>query len=163
VRLNGCDSTDEERCSASVGSRLNERRHPTPEQILNLKICDPAMGSGAFLVETCRQLGDELIKAWHVHKCVPKLPLDEDELLHARRLIAQRCLYGVDKNPMAVEAIGQPCQTSWRCRLTSLASDAVDWKATSVSAYSPYHVHPAAFRRQLFAHNARTMLALIAT
>ena len=61
------------------------------------------MGSGAFLVETCRQLGDELVKAWHVHNCVPKLPPDEDEVLHARRLIAQRCLYGVDKNPMAVD------------------------------------------------------------
>ena len=39
-------------------------RAPTPEQILDLKICDPAMGSGAFLVETCRQLADALIDAW---------------------------------------------------------------------------------------------------
>ena len=31
------------------------------------------------------------------------LPADEDELLHARRLVAQRCLYGVDKNPMAID------------------------------------------------------------
>jgi len=89
--------------SLPVGSRLNGQRHPTPEDILNLKICDPAMGSGAFLVETCRQLGDELVRAWHVHNCAPKLPPDEDEVLHARRLIAQRCLYGVDKNPMAVD------------------------------------------------------------
>ena len=76
---------------------------PTPEQILALKVCDPAMGSGAFLVEACRQLGDELVKAWHFHKSPPKLPPDEDELLHARRLIAQHSLYGVDKNPMAVD------------------------------------------------------------
>ena len=34
--------------------------NPTPEQILALKVCDPAMGSGAFLVEACRQLGDAL-------------------------------------------------------------------------------------------------------
>ena len=33
----------------------------------------------------------------------PKIPPDEDEILHARRLIAQRCLYGVDRNPMAVD------------------------------------------------------------
>ena len=33
----------------------------------------------------------------------PKIPEDEDEPLHARRLVAQRCLYGVDKNPRAVE------------------------------------------------------------
>jgi hypothetical protein len=54
-------------------------------------------------VETCRQLGDELIKAWHVHNQVPKLPPDEDEVLHARRLVAQRCLYRVDRNPMAAD------------------------------------------------------------
>jgi hypothetical protein len=76
---------------------------PTPEQLLDLKVCDPAMGSGAFLVEACRQLGDELVKAWHVHDCLPLIPPDEDESLHAQRLIAQRCLYGVDKNPMAVD------------------------------------------------------------
>lgn len=76
---------------------------PTPEQILDLKVCDPAMGSGAFLVEACRQLGDELVLAWHAHKRVPIPPRDESELLHARRLIAQHCLYGVDKNPMAVD------------------------------------------------------------
>ena len=74
-----------------------------PDQILELKVCDPAMGSGAFLVETCRQLGNQLVEAWHRHRCVPALPPDEDEILHARRLVAQRCLYGVDKNPMAVD------------------------------------------------------------
>ena len=77
---------------------------PHPSQILDLKVCDPAMGSGAFLVETCRQLGDELIKAWYAHDLVPQdIPADEDEVLYARRLIAQRCLYGVDKNIMAVD------------------------------------------------------------
>ncbi|MFN9235100.1 MAG: hypothetical protein ACK6D4_10700, partial [Planctomyces sp.] len=66
------------------------------------------MGSGAFLVETCRQLGDELIKSWAVHADSlspdPRtlIPPDEDEVLYARRLVAQRCLYGVDKNDMAV-------------------------------------------------------------
>jgi len=81
-----------------------EKGSPHPRQILNLKVCDPAMGSGAFLVETCRQLGDELVKAWYAHECLPttEIPPDEDEVLYARRLIAQRCLYGVDKNPMAV-------------------------------------------------------------
>ena len=43
------------------------------------------------------------MKAWHAHKCVPAIPPDEDEVLHARRIVAQRCLYGVDKNPMAVD------------------------------------------------------------
>jgi hypothetical protein len=75
---------------------------PTPEQILNLKVCDPAMGSGAFLVEACRQLAAALVVAWEAHNSTPKLPPDEDPLLHARRLVAQRCLYGVDKNRFAV-------------------------------------------------------------
>ncbi|MEI6414278.1 MAG: DNA methyltransferase [Pseudomonadota bacterium] len=76
---------------------------PTPEQILGLKVCDPAMGSGAFLVETTQQLAEALVAAWRAHRCLPVLPPDEDELLHARRLIAQHVLYGVDKNPRAVE------------------------------------------------------------
>jgi hypothetical protein len=61
------------------------------------------MGSGAFLVETCRQLAEVLVASWRVHKRMPVIPPDEDELLHARRLVAQRCLYGVDKNPIAVD------------------------------------------------------------
>ena len=86
-----------------------EKGFPHPSQILDLKICDPAMGSGAFLVETCRQLGDELIKSWAVHadSLTPDprslIPPDEDEVLYARRLVAQRCLYGVDRNDMAVD------------------------------------------------------------
>jgi len=78
-------------------------RPPLPAQILDLKVCDPAMGSGAFLVEACRQLGDALIDSWHVHGEVPTIPPDEDEVIFARRLVAQRCLYGVDRNPMAVD------------------------------------------------------------
>jgi hypothetical protein len=76
---------------------------PRPEQILDLKVCDPAMGSGAFLVETCRQLGDELLEAWAAHDARPDIPPDEDEVLHARRVIAQHCLYGLDRNPVAVD------------------------------------------------------------
>jgi hypothetical protein len=61
------------------------------------------MGSGAFLVEACRQLADALVVSWATHGYKPYIPPDEDELLHARRLVAQRCLYGVDRNPMAVD------------------------------------------------------------
>ena len=76
---------------------------PTPESLLALKVCDPAMGSGAFLVEACRQLGSALVVAWQEHHKIPEIPPDEDQELHARRLIAQKCIYGVDKNPFAVE------------------------------------------------------------
>ena len=76
---------------------------PRPEAVLDLKVCDPAMGSGAFLVEACRQLGDALIEAWKIHGGRPEIPPDEDETIFARRLIAQKCLYGVDRNPLAVD------------------------------------------------------------
>lgn len=72
--------------------------HPSSERILNLKVCDPAMGSGAFLVEACRFLADEVVKAWGREGVTHPTPL-----LEARRLVAQRCLYGVDKNAYAVE------------------------------------------------------------
>ncbi len=75
----------------------------TPEEILDLKVCDPAMGSAAFLVEACRQLGEELVAAWNAHGGRPEIPADEDEVTLARRLVAQRCLYGVDRNPVAVD------------------------------------------------------------
>jgi hypothetical protein len=75
-----------------------------PEMVLSLKVCDPAMGSGAFLVEACRQLAARLVEAWRVHPDKQSaLPPDEDEELHAKRLVAQRCLYGVDRNPMATD------------------------------------------------------------
>ena len=83
--------------------RGDDARPPRPEQILELKVCDPAMGSGAFLVEACRQLADALVEAWHAHDELPTIPPDEDEVVFARRLIAQRCLYGVDRNPVAVD------------------------------------------------------------
>ena len=79
---------------------LGER--PSAAQVLGLKVCDPAMGSGAFLVEACRQLAERLVAAWEHHGDMPQVPPDEEPLLHARRLVAQRCLYGVDKNPFAV-------------------------------------------------------------
>jgi N-6 DNA Methylase len=84
-----------------IFDRLGE--HPKPEQILDLKICDPAMGSGAFLVEVCRFLGDKLVDSWNYYKELPAIPPDEDPSLYARRLVAQRCLYGVDVNPFAAD------------------------------------------------------------
>jgi hypothetical protein len=93
----------------------------SPEEILDLKICDPAMGSGAFLVQVCRWLSDRLIDSWanaeaeglvitsegQTKKSIEAselMPQDlEARIVIARRLIAERCLYGVDINPLAVE------------------------------------------------------------
>ena len=90
-----------ERTLAPVLARLGE--HPTPDALLALRVCDPAMGSGAFLVEACRQLAARLEAAWTWHDVRPSIPPDEDPQLHARRLVAQHCLYGVDRNPLAVD------------------------------------------------------------
>jgi hypothetical protein len=65
------------------------------------------MGSGAFLVECCRYLAELLELAWSRQGLPEALKPDgsahgEEPLLYARRLIAQSCLYGVDKNPFAV-------------------------------------------------------------
>jgi hypothetical protein len=76
----------------------------TPEQILELKICDPAMGSGAFLVATCRELASEIVAAWTRRGELARIIEEHaDAHLYARRLVAQKCLYGVDKNAAAVE------------------------------------------------------------
>jgi hypothetical protein len=71
--------------------------------ILALRILDPAMGSGAFLVAACRYLAAAVEDArisegeWH--------PADVTAADRAalRREIALRCLFGVDLNPMAVQ------------------------------------------------------------
>ena len=85
-------------------TRLSKNgRGPAPEEILDLKVCDPAMGSGAFLVEACRQLGDALTVSWREHGGRPEIPPDEDETILARRMVARRCLFGVDRNPVAVD------------------------------------------------------------
>jgi hypothetical protein len=94
------------------------------KELLDLKICDMACGSGAFLVQACRYLSERMVEAWEDaerhHPDVPGItpdgatslgaateqliPKDANErLTYAQRIIAQRCLYGVDKNALAVE------------------------------------------------------------
>lgn len=87
-----------------VGEALRPLVHDaTPEQILDLRVCDPAMGSGAFLVPAVHFLteayGEALARTGEDidHK------LDDTERARYRRLIVERCIYGVDLNPMAVE------------------------------------------------------------
>ncbi len=96
-----------------------------PTEILSLKVCDLACGSGAFLVQACRYMAERVVEGWakaeaestgngpltvpealpagasHSQLLLPPEP--EERLALARRLVAERCLYGVDFNPMAVE------------------------------------------------------------
>ena len=105
------------------GKAPEEWELKSAEELLDLKICDPAMGSGAFLVQACRGLSDRLVEAWSVTEASGKKIDSEGRILEegdvegfellsqdaeerailARRLIAERCLYGVDRNPLAVE------------------------------------------------------------
>lgn len=66
--------------------------------ILSLKVCDPACGSGAFLIAATKYLGKELAKIRNDQSEPP----DED-IRRARRDVLQHCIYGVDLNPMVVE------------------------------------------------------------
>lgn len=103
----------------------------TPAELLALKICDMSMGSAAFQVQVCRYLSERLVEAWDallppsaggrageggMLQITPEgrpatgdpretiIPREgEERLTLARRLVAERCLYGVDKNPLAVE------------------------------------------------------------
>src|SRR5262249_13781417 len=75
----------------------------TPEQILQLRIVDPAMGSGAFLVAACRYLAEAYEAALVRHGSCTAADFGDAERLAAKRTIAERCLYGVDLNPMAVQ------------------------------------------------------------
>jgi hypothetical protein len=106
------------------GKPKDQWRLKLAAELLALKICDLACGSGAFLVQVCIYLAARLLEAWEeaerrvegspritpygeLSKGLPHeqlIPLDRQErLIYARRLVVERCLYGVDKNPLAVE------------------------------------------------------------
>jgi hypothetical protein len=89
----------------------------TAAKILKLRILDPAMGSGAFLVAACRYLSAVVEEAlidegqWHAHDVTPA------DRAMLRREVASRCLFGVDLNPMAVQL------ARLSIRLATLATD----------------------------------------
>lgn len=73
-------------------------RKEAEKALLNLKICDPACGSGHFLIAAAERMAKHLAR----------LRTEDDEpstlaIQHAKRDIIGRCIYGVDLNPMAVE------------------------------------------------------------
>ncbi|WP_347240316.1 N-6 DNA methylase, partial [Thermus sp.] len=83
-----------------VEARLREAGEDPKKQeeaLLSLKVVDPAMGSGAFLISALEYLAEKLLEIRGQGKD------DPEALYEARHLVASRCLYGVDLNPMAVE------------------------------------------------------------
>ena len=106
------------------GLPKNQWKLRSAKELLALKICDMACGSGAFLVQVCRYLAARLLEAWdEIQRANPGtvritpegqpstgqpgemlIPDDPDERqTYALRIVAQRCIYGVDINPLAVE------------------------------------------------------------
>ncbi|RFU39425.1 hypothetical protein DZF91_22405 [Actinomadura logoneensis] len=85
------------------------------KEILDLKVADIAMGSGAFLVAACRYLAGHLIEAWAREgeegarefldqPGYETADMDADPVvIKARRKVIEHCLYGADINEMAVE------------------------------------------------------------
>jgi len=78
-------------------------RSATADAILNLRVVDPAMGSGAFLVAACRLLAAAYERALVREGRLSEHEIDPDMQANFRRLVAQQCLYGVDRNPVAVQ------------------------------------------------------------
>ena len=74
-----------------------------PDRILSLRVLDPAMGSGAFLVAACRYLASAYELALMRCGRLSASDIGERERAAFRRTVAQRCLFGVDINPMAVQ------------------------------------------------------------
>jgi hypothetical protein len=72
------------------------------DAILALRVVDPAMGSGAFLVAACRYLADAYGRALVDEGRISAGDIDDDIRADHRRLVAERCLSGVDANPVAV-------------------------------------------------------------
>jgi hypothetical protein len=75
----------------------------TSDEILRLRVLDPSMGSGAFLVAACRYLASAYEQALVREGVRTAGDIDQAERAGFRRMVAQRCLFGVDVNPMAVQ------------------------------------------------------------
>jgi hypothetical protein len=73
------------------------------DQILALRVLDPAMGSGAFLVAACHFLTAAYERALEREQGLFAGEFSAEDHARHRRLVARHCLYGVDRNPMAVQ------------------------------------------------------------
>lgn len=67
------------------------------DALLELTICDPACGSGHFLLAAARRLADEVAK-----QRAPGGAPTQADYRHALRDVVSHCIFGVDKNPMAI-------------------------------------------------------------
>ncbi len=77
--------------------------HFVEEEILNFKVCDPAMGSGHFLVDAANQMAGLVValleEVPHVEGITVSITSRPNDW---RRRITRHCIYGIDLNPLAV-------------------------------------------------------------
>ncbi len=85
------------------GADLSDWKLRPSAELLDLKVCDPAVGSGAILVAACRYLAKRLVEAWTAEGASAAEGDPDEVIIAARRAVVDRCLYGVDRDPMAVE------------------------------------------------------------
>ncbi len=83
-----------------IEERLKEANTQTEQEteLLSLTVCDPACGSGHFLLAAARRIGKELAKV-RTGEAQP----GAEEIKKAIRDVIQQCIYGVDLNPLAVD------------------------------------------------------------
>jgi hypothetical protein len=91
-------------------------RGRSPEGILSLRVIDPAMGSGAFLVAACRYLASAYEDALIAEGSLTRADITAAERAAFRRLVTQRCIYGVDLDPTAVQLARL---SLWLCTLAA--------------------------------------------
>lgn len=95
----------------TLGPVIEERRESVGsndarlvDEILKLKVLDPAMGSGHFLVGAIDFLARKLLETLEGTEIeLNGNGVDEEDMRWARREIVERCIFGVDLNPLAVE------------------------------------------------------------
>lgn len=84
--------------------KLTALRQAFDDRVLALRVLDPAMGSGHFLLRACSYLAEEIATNPHTGEDEqPNLAEGESALTYWKRQVAERCLFGVDRNGMAVE------------------------------------------------------------
>lgn len=81
-----------------IDQRLAANPENPTEALLDITVIDPACGSGHFLLAAARRLAEHLAEL----RTVDGSPRPED-YRHALREVIASCIYGVDKNPMALE------------------------------------------------------------
>lgn len=88
----------------AIAQQLEKLRGDYDDRVLRLRVLDPAMGSGHFLVRACQYLAEEIAtNPYTAEPAADGLREEEPVLTYWKRRVVESCIFGVDLNPMAVE------------------------------------------------------------